>query len=34
MRKTLSALACILVMGVLPGRAELLQVDLSIFGMD
>jgi hypothetical protein len=34
MRKQLSALACALIMTVLPGRAELLQVDLSIFGMD
>jgi hypothetical protein len=34
MRKTLSALAYVLIMGALPGRAELLQVDLSIFGMD
>jgi len=34
MRKTLSTLACMLVLGSLPGRAELLQVDLSIFGMD
>jgi hypothetical protein len=34
MKKTLSILACALMMGALPGRAELLQVDLSIFGMD
>jgi hypothetical protein len=34
MRKTLLVSACALMMGVLPGRAELLQVDLSIFGMD
>jgi hypothetical protein len=34
MRKILSALACVLIFGALPGRAELLQVDLSIFGMD
>lgn len=34
MRKQLSALACAFLMMVLPGRAELLQVDLSIFGMD
>jgi hypothetical protein len=34
MRKTLSLLACALMMSALPGRAELLQIDLSIFGMD
>ncbi len=34
MLKKLSILACALIMGALPGRAELLQVDLSIFGMD
>jgi hypothetical protein len=34
MRKQLSVLACTFVMAALPGRAELLQVDLSIFGMD
>jgi hypothetical protein len=34
MRKTLSVLAGLLIMAALPGRAELLQVDLSIFGMD
>jgi hypothetical protein len=34
MRKTLSVLTCALIIGALPGRAELLQVDLSIFGMD
>jgi hypothetical protein len=34
MRKTLSVLASLLIMGALQGRAELLQVDLSIFGMD
>jgi hypothetical protein len=34
MRKILSALAWVLMMGASPGRAELLQVDLSIFGMD
>ena len=33
MRTTLVALTCALFMAV-PGRAELLQVDLSIFGMD
>ena len=34
MRKTLLVLTSILMMAALPGRAELLQVDLSIFGMD
>jgi hypothetical protein len=34
MRRTISALTCALLMAALPGRAELLQVDLSIFGMD
>lgn len=34
MRITLPVLTCALIMGALPGRAELLQVDLSIFGMD
>jgi hypothetical protein len=34
MRNKLSILGCVLFMGALPGRAELLQVDLSIFGMD
>jgi hypothetical protein len=34
MRKALSVLASLSIMGALPGRAELLQVDLSIFGMD
>ncbi len=34
MLKKLSVLACALIMAALPGRAELLQVDLSIFGMD
>jgi hypothetical protein len=34
MRKQLSVLACAFLMAALPGRAELLQVDLSIFGMD
>jgi hypothetical protein len=33
MRKTLSMLAST-VLAVLPGRAEVLQADLSIFGMD
>ena len=34
MLKKLSVLGCVLMMGALPGRAELLEVDLSIFGMD
>lgn len=34
MRKLSSVLACALLLSALPGRAELLQVDLSIFGMD
>jgi hypothetical protein len=34
MRKQLSVLVSAVLMAVLPGRAELLQVDLSIFGMD
>jgi hypothetical protein len=34
MKKRLSILACALVMASVTGRAELLQVDLSIFGMD
>jgi hypothetical protein len=34
MRKQLSVLACAFLMTALPGRAELLQVDMSIFGMD
>jgi hypothetical protein len=34
MRKQLSVLVCAFLMTTLPGRAELLQVDLSIFGMD
>ncbi len=34
MRKRLLLLACALIVAALPGRAELLQVDLSIFGMD
>lgn len=34
MRTKLSFLACTLIMAALPGRAELLQVELSIFGMD
>jgi hypothetical protein len=34
MRKQLSVLAGVFLMAALSGRAELLQVDLSIFGMD
>lgn len=34
MRKRLRAMACMFVMTAISGRAELLQVDLSIFGMD
>jgi hypothetical protein len=34
MRKLLPLLTCAFIVGALPGRAELLQVDLSIFGMD
>ncbi len=34
MKKQLSFLLCAFLAVVLPGRAELLQVDLSIFGMD
>ena len=34
MRQTFSLLACALLLASIPGRAELLQVDLSIFGMD
>jgi hypothetical protein len=34
MRSKLSVLICALAMACLPGRAELLEVDLSIFGMD
>jgi hypothetical protein len=34
MTNKFSFLACALLLGALPGRAELLQVDLSIFGMD
>jgi hypothetical protein len=34
MKKQLSLWACALMMVALPGRAELLQVDLSIYGMD
>jgi hypothetical protein len=34
MRKQPPLLACVFLMAALPGRAELLQVDLSIFGMD
>lgn len=34
MLRKLSLLAGTLLMAALPGRAELLQVELSIFGMD
>jgi hypothetical protein len=34
MRKILTTLTCALFIAAMPGRAELLQVDLSIFGMD
>ncbi len=34
MLKKLSVLGYSLILGALPSRAELLQVDLSIFGMD
>jgi hypothetical protein len=34
MRKTLALVASALLLASVPGRAELLQVDLSIFGMD
>ena len=34
MRRTILTIACALVMASAPARAELLQVDLSIFGMD
>jgi hypothetical protein len=34
MRRKLLLVACAFMIAALPGRAELLQVDLSIFGMD
>ncbi len=34
MGKQLTVLAYLFLMAALPGRAELLQVELSIFGMD
>ncbi len=34
MKEKFLLLACALLLAALPGRAELLQVDLSIFGMD
>jgi len=34
MRRRIVTLACALALGSVPARAELLQVDLSIFGMD
>jgi hypothetical protein len=34
MRKRVSLLICTLIVAAVPGHAELLEVDLSIFGMD
>ena len=34
MRKRSPLLACALLLASIPGRAELLQLDLSIYGMD
>jgi hypothetical protein len=34
MRKPFAVLVCAFLTTALPGRAELLQVDLSVFGMD
>jgi hypothetical protein len=34
MRKQFSLLAWMVILAALPGRAEVLQADLSIFGMD
>jgi hypothetical protein len=34
MKKAITILACVLAVGFTPARAEVLQVDLSIFGMD
>jgi hypothetical protein len=34
MNKRLMNVFCGLILAAIPGRAELLQVDLSIFGMD
>ena len=34
MRKRISLVICTALIAALPGNAELLQVDLSIFGMD
>ena len=34
MRNRFSWLACAVILSALPGRAEVLQADLSIFGMD
>jgi hypothetical protein len=34
MRKIISLLTCTFLLTAIPVRAELLQVDLSIFGMD
>jgi hypothetical protein len=34
MRKRVSMLICVFIVAASPGHAELLEVDLSIFGMD
>jgi hypothetical protein len=34
MRKAIAVLSCALMMPALPVRAEMLQIDLSIYGMD
>ncbi len=34
MRKRMLTLTCALIVAAVPGRTELLQADLSIFGMD
>jgi hypothetical protein len=34
MRKAIAVLSYVLMMPALPGRAEMLQIDLSIYGMD
>jgi hypothetical protein len=34
MRRAIAVLGSVLMMPALPGRAEMLQIDLSIFGMD
>jgi hypothetical protein len=33
-KKRPSLLACAVLLATMPGRAELLEIDLSIFGMD